>query len=38
MLAAGNALRIKLVKLGVDMRQLPPYIDGEESDYLTKES
>jgi hypothetical protein len=35
---AGNSLRIKLEKLGFDMRDLPPYIDGEEKDYLTKES
>lgn len=38
MLAAGESLRIKLKKLGFDMRDLPPYIDGEEKDYLTKES
>lgn len=38
MLSAGNTLRIKLAKLGFDMRELPPYIDGEETDYLTKES
>jgi hypothetical protein len=35
---AGESLRIKLQKLGFDMRELPPYIDGEEKDYLTKES
>lgn len=35
---AGESLRQKLVKLGFDMRELPPYIDGEEKDYLTKES
>ena len=38
MLEAGNSLRIKLDKLGFDIRDLPPYIDGEERDYLTKES
>ena len=35
---AGESLRIKLEKLGFDMRDLPPYIDGEEKDFLTKES
>lgn len=38
MLAAGKALRIKMAKLGLDTRDLPPYIDGEESDFLTKPS
>jgi hypothetical protein len=38
MLAAGNSLRIKLEKLGFDCRDLPPYIDGEETDFLTKPS
>ena len=38
MIAAGNSLRIKLKKLGFDMRELPPYIDGEETDFLTKQS
>lgn len=38
MLTAGKSLRIKLNKLGFDMIDLPPYIDGEEIDYLTKPS
>lgn len=38
MRSAGEAVRIKLKKLGFDMRDLPPYIEGEEKDYLTKES
>ena len=38
MLAAGRTLRIKLEKLGFDCRDLPPYIDGEETDFLTKPS
>jgi hypothetical protein len=38
MIAAGSSLKVKLNKLGFDMRELPPYIDGEEKDYLTKES
>lgn len=38
MRSAGESLKIKLQKLGFDMKDLPPYIDGEERDYLTKES
>lgn len=38
MLASGKALRVKLEKLGFDTRDLPPYIDGEEEDFLTKPS
>lgn len=38
MLAAGRALRIKMNKLGLDTRDLPPYIDGEEEAFLTKPS
>lgn len=38
MLAAGKTLRIKLEKLGFYMNDLPPYIDGEEEDFLTKQS
>jgi len=38
MLAAGAGLRIKLRNLGFDMDDLPDVKDGEESDYLTKES
>ena len=38
MLEAGHSLRTKLIKLGFDMRELPPYIDGEEKDFLTKQS
>lgn len=38
MLAAGESLRIKLRKLGFDMRDLPPYLEGDENDFLTKES
>ena len=35
---AGLALKIKMTKLGFDMRDFPPYEDGEEKNYLTKES
>lgn len=35
---AGISLKIKMKKLGFDMRDLQPCIDGEEKDYLTKES
>lgn len=38
MLAAGNSLKIKMEKLGFDMRPLPDLFPGEENDYLTKES
>lgn len=38
MVAAGTALKIKLERLGFDMRQLPPYLEGDENDFLTKES
>jgi len=38
MVAAGKTLRIKLEKLGFDMRDLPRYIDGDEKEFLTKES
>lgn len=38
MLTAGESLRQKLVKLGFDMRELPPYIDGDENEFLTKQS
>lgn len=38
MIAAGTALRIKMNKLGFDMRDLPKVEPGEEKDYLTKES
>lgn len=38
MLEAGKGLRIKLAKLGFDMRDLPDYTKGEENDYFTKES
>ena len=38
MLEAGNALKIKLSRLGFDMRELPPYVKGDENEFLTKES
>lgn len=38
MMAAGNSLRTKLKKLGFDMRELPPYTEGDEKEFLTKES
>lgn len=38
MLAAGGSLRIKLEKLGFDMRPLPDYNDGEHDNYFTKQS
>ncbi len=38
MIAAGTALKIKMQRLGFDMRDLPPYLDGDENEFLTKES
>ena len=38
MIAAGTTLRIKLQRLGFDMRELPPYLDGDENEFLTKQS
>lgn len=38
MLASGNTLRIKMKNLGFDMRDLPPYNEGDENEFLTKES
>ncbi len=38
MLSAGNGLRKKLLKLGFDMRELPPYLEGDENYFLTKQS
>lgn len=35
---AGQQLKRKLVKLGFDVRPLPDLEDGEELDYITKES
>lgn len=38
MITAGTALKIKLEKLGLDMRDLPEYLDGDEDTFLTKQS
>lgn len=38
MISYGNALKIKLQKLGFDMRNLPPYLEGDENEFLTKQS
>lgn len=38
MIEAGNNLKIKLNKLGFDLRDLPPYKEGDEKQFLTKES
>lgn len=35
---AGEAVKIKLQKLGFDMSDLPELYPGEEDEYLTKES
>lgn len=38
MLSAGESLSNKLLKLGFDMRDLPPYFEGDENEFLTKQS
>lgn len=38
MITAGNSLKVKLENLGLDMRDLPPYLDSDKDDYLTKQS
>ncbi len=38
MIAAGTSLRIKLQRLGFNMENLPPYVFGDENDFLTKQS
>jgi len=38
MLNSGKDLKLKMEKLGFDMKPLPPYESGEEKDYLTKMS
>jgi hypothetical protein len=38
LLEAGNSLKVKLNKLGFDVSDLPPFVEGEEDNFLTKES
>lgn len=38
MIESGNDLKIKMKKIGFDMRDLPPFIAGDEDKFLTKES
>lgn len=38
MMEAGKSLSAKLKKLGFDMTDLPPFMDGDEQEFLTKES
>jgi hypothetical protein len=38
MIAAGTSLKLKMKNLGFDMRPLPPFLDGDEHEFLTKES
>ena len=38
MIAAGTTLKIKLQKLNFDMKELPPYLEGDQDDFVTKES
>ena len=38
MIESGNDLKVKMKKIGFDMRDLPPYLEGDENEFLTKES
>ena len=38
MIESGSTLKIKMGKMGFDMRELPDVLPGEEQDYLTQES
>lgn len=38
MMEAGQSLSRKLTKLGFDMTELPPFMAGDENEFLTKES
>jgi hypothetical protein len=38
MLAAAATLKIKMEKLGMPMNDLPPFMEGDENEFLTKES
>jgi hypothetical protein len=38
MMAAGNSLRLKLGKLGFDVRDLPPFEEGDWNTFFTKPS
>jgi len=35
---AGTALKIKLIKIGIPVDDLPDYEEGDENDFITKES
>lgn len=38
MIEAGTKLKEKLKKLGFDMSELPPFMEGDQDEFLTKES
>lgn len=38
MVDAGTSLSIKLQRLGFNMSDLPPFMDGDENEFLTKQS
>ncbi len=38
MIIAGKSLRIKMNKIGIDTIELPPYLEGDEDEFLTKKS
>lgn len=38
MVDAGTALKVKMQKLGCDMRDIPEFEEGDEDEFLTKES
>lgn len=38
MITAGKSLRVKMKSIGIDMIDLPEYFDGDEDEFLTKQS
>ncbi len=38
MIEAGKTLKIKMEKIGIDMRPLPPFEDGDQDEFITKQS
>ena len=38
MLTAAAGLKVKMEKMGFDMRELPPFEEGDEQEYFTKQS
>lgn len=38
MIEAGKSLKIKMEKIGIDMRPLPPFEEGNQDEFITKQS